>query len=290
MAGRINDRGTVLIGWQYYNQVRYQGSWEQVGIPDRPDVDIGFSFLSNTDILLGTAHVPEECSGYTPVCTPAYTGLYGTDLAAGDTADEPGFAVGYVMNDYGQSVVKTGDGGLGLAGGWRPSFDLADVADLSAWQELRVTAINNLGQFVGEGKTLAGDWHAFLATPEISAAQIDVQPEDEQNLVEPLIDGVVRVAVLSTSIEAGDSADFDATRIDPQKIRLGDWSARIAVPRSVEDVDNDSDMDVVFGFRAVKTGISCDDTDVFLYGETYDNAVFTATDSLTTDCGAGCHP
>ena len=77
------------------------------------------------------------------------------------------------------------------------------------------------------------------------------------------------VAILTTSVAAGESADFDAVlTVDPATVRFGPAGA-IPVNNRPLDVDHDGDLDLVFTFREIDTGLRCGVSDVTLTGETY---------------------
>lgn len=129
--------------------------------------------------------------------------------------------------------------------------------------------------------------------PEVTQVDIDIQPFDATNAVSPSSDNPIIVAVHSTSIGDGDAADFDATQVDATTLKFAIGEApNVAVTPWVQDLDGDSDSDVMFAFRTQDTGIFCGDTEATLTGETYAGDAFTGTDSLTTtDCiDTGCHP
>jgi len=121
---------------------------------------------------------------------------------------------------------------------------------------------------------------------------IDVDPFSPANEVFPSSDNLIPIAILSTSIGAGDAADFDATQVDPASLKFGlGEAANIAVPWAV-DVGNDGDTDVVFAFRTQDSGIFCGDNEVNLTGATYSGQLIQGTDTIVTaDCETtGCHP
>jgi hypothetical protein len=129
--------------------------------------------------------------------------------------------------------------------------------------------------------------------PDVIPVDIDIQPFDAANAVSPSSDNPIIVAVHSTSVGDGDAADFDATQVDATTLKFAIGEApNVAATPWVQDLDGDSDSDVMFAFRTQDTGIFCDDTEATLTGETYAGEAFTGTDSVTTtDCvDAGCHP
>ncbi|MGD8589816.1 MAG: hypothetical protein PVG22_13405 [Chromatiales bacterium] len=48
------------------------------------------------------------------------------------------------------------------------------------------------------------------------------------------------------------------------------------------DVDGDGDLDQVFYFLTVETGIACGDTEATLTGQTYEGVMVSGTDSIIT--------
>jgi lysophospholipase L1-like esterase len=122
---------------------------------------------------------------------------------------------------------------------------------------------------------------------------IDIDPWNDANEVRPDDDYLLTVAVVSSSISAGGTIDFDAMQIDPASLKFGlDDAPNVVVQPIVRDLNGDSLSDVVIGFRMEETGIQCEDTSVVLDGETYSGDVFKGTDFITTvECETGgCHP
>lgn len=121
---------------------------------------------------------------------------------------------------------------------------------------------------------------------------VDISPQDDINYID--IDKPtqsVRVAVLTTSIEDGDSADFDVGQLDYATVRFG--PARASPTGSIRhsDVDADGDSDVEFKFTIGESGIVCEDTAAELTGETLAGIPLQGTDHIETpDCpNDGCH-
>jgi MYXO-CTERM domain-containing protein len=91
---------------------------------------------------------------------------------------------------------------------------------------------------------------------------IDIKPGSDSNSVNPKSKGVIPVAVLG-------SMDFDATQVDFSTVTFGPDGASPAHDGHVEDVNDDSFMDMMFHFKTQETGIARDDTDATLMGETF---------------------
>jgi hypothetical protein len=133
---------------------------------------------------------------------------------------------------------------------------------------------------------------AFAALNLPLVIEIDVDPASAENSVAPSSDDLVSVAIYSQRTSAGDAFDFDSTQIDAASLKFGVGEASNVTELVVDDVDGDSDLDIVVGFQMQDTGILCDDEDVALQGSTYSGVTFVGVDSITTTgCGgAACHP
>lgn len=108
---------------------------------------------------------------------------------------------------------------------------------------------------------------------------IDIKPGSDPNPVNPKSNGVIPVAVLG-------STDFDAMQVDFSTVTFGPDGATSAHDGHVEDVNDDSIMDMMFHFKTQETGIVCGDTEATLTGETFDETQFTGTDTIKT---VGCN-
>jgi len=141
--------------------------------------------------------------------------------------------------------------------------------------------------------------HQYVIAPAVNAAlnlesavAIDIQPMDAANAVKPTSNDSLSVAVLSTNVADGDAADFDALQVNPATLRFGIGEAQVIADAFPMDVDNDTDMDMVFDFSTHDTGIACGDTGAMLKGKTYEAKPFFGSDSVTTiECdNNACHP
>ena len=104
---------------------------------------------------------------------------------------------------------------------------------------------------------------------------IDIKPGSDPNAINVRSRGVIPVATLTT-------ADFDATTVEPEMVQ---FSGASPVRWAVEDVDSDTDWDMIFHFKTQETGIACGDTEAALTGETFDGQSINGTDSIKT---VGC--
>ncbi len=110
--------------------------------------------------------------------------------------------------------------------------------------------------------------------------QIDIKPGSSQNPINLKGNGVIPVAVLSTST-------FDATRISLQTVCFGDAetpSQRICREAHgrlhVQDVNGDRRPDVILHFRIQATGIDIGDTNACLTGKTDRGISFQGCDTV----------
>ena len=113
---------------------------------------------------------------------------------------------------------------------------------------------------------------------------VDIKPRSRQNRINPRSRGKVNVAILTTSIAAGDPVDFDALQVNPASVQFGPDGAR-ALRHRVKDVDRDGDPDLLLRFRIRETGIACGDTAATLTGETFSGIAVRGSDFINT---VGC--
>ena len=109
--------------------------------------------------------------------------------------------------------------------------------------------------------------------------EIDIKPGELPNSVNPRNNGVVPVAILTTTT-------FDATTVNPMSVRFGPNGAGEAHGQGhLEDVDGDGDLDLVLHFRTQAAGIVCGATSASLTGQTFGGQSISGSDSVKT---AGC--
>ena len=133
---------------------------------------------------------------------------------------------------------------------------------------------NLLGHFAGPDETPTPD-------PPIEIT-IDVKPDTANNPINPKSNGVVKVAILTTSVESGDSIDFDPWEsVDPSTIAFGPGNAA-SQSESASDVDLDGDLDMLLTFLTQEIGVQCGMTELELTAMTYEGASLFGSDSITT--------
>ena len=106
-------------------------------------------------------------------------------------------------------------------------------------------------------------------------------PGTVDNPVNVRANGVIPVAVLSTSRAQGESIDFDAGQVDPWTVVFGPNGAMPKHPGGhLEDIDFDGDLDLVVHFERAATGIACGQTQASLDASTFSGSAVTGTDSI----------
>ena len=122
---------------------------------------------------------------------------------------------------------------------------------------------------------------------KITLVEIDIKPGSDSNSINPSSNGVIPVAILTTSTAQGEAVDFDATTVDPVSVGFGPNGATETHGHGhVQDVDDDGDLDLVLHFRTRETGIQCGDTEASLIGESFDGQGIEGTDAIqTVGCG-----
>lgn len=128
------------------------------------------------------------------------------------------------------------------------------------------------------------DWDYVAVTPTVLPVEIDIKPGSDPNSVNPRSNGVIPVALLSTSRASGEEVNVDARQVDSSTMVFGPKRAPM-VHAGFQDVDADGDLDLVMQFQTEQTGIACGDTKAALTGQTVTGQAIEGTDSIRT---VGC--
>lgn len=116
---------------------------------------------------------------------------------------------------------------------------------------------------------------AWQSPPQVVRVDIDVKPGDEPTTIEPKREGMVPIAILTTST-------FDAATVDPGTIHAGATGTEAAIFRSaLEDVDRDRDTDMIALFRVAQMKLDCSGTAIVLTGKTRNGAAIRGTETVT---------
>lgn len=186
------------------------------------------------------------------------------------------------INDLGQVVgSSTTASGETHAFLWTADGGMRDLGTLGG-PSSAARDVNNFGQIVGASTTTTGQFHAVLWTITATAVVVDIKPGSGPNSINCANpNGVIPVAILTTH-------EFDATTVDHTTVAFGPSGATEihqnthGVTRHAEDVDGDSDTDIVFHFRFAETGLACGDTEATLTGKTFGGAAILGTDAIRT--------
>jgi len=108
-----------------------------------------------------------------------------------------------------------------------------------------------------------------LVSPVIEV-DIDIKPGSDPNSINLKSKGVVPVAVLTTD-------DFDASNVDPSTVK---FAGAAPVRWTMEDVDGDGDMDMLFHFKTQELDLDENSTEATLSGETIDGTPIEGTDTV----------
>jgi len=106
------------------------------------------------------------------------------------------------------------------------------------------------------------------------SVNIDVKPGDSQPVVNLNSQGVIPVAILSTST-------FDATKVNPLTVRFGRTGTEASpVHSSLQDVNGDGLLDMVLQFKIQSTGFQLGDSQATLMGRTLDGTPFRGSSAI----------
>ncbi len=123
------------------------------------------------------------------------------------------------------------------------------------------------------GKDEETDYYSIgyaTAAPPVLEVEIDIKPGSYPNSINLKSKGKVPVAVLTTD-------DFDASTIDPETILFADAEP---VRWTMEDVDDDDDMDLLLHFKTQDLNLTEESTEATLTGTTYGEQPIQGTDTV----------
>jgi hypothetical protein len=153
-------------------------------------------------------------------------------------------------------------------------------SDVARYSELLGISVDSGVRFFGiiaEARTtiLPGTWEIFNIRP------IDITSNNNSDhAIKLMQEKYIKVAIL------GDET-FDALQVDFGTVKFGSTGVEASPIRSkVDDYNDDGFSDVMLTFNVADTGISCEDTEAVLTGNTYTEPTVTikGTDNLPTVC------
>ncbi|UCG14545.1 MAG: hypothetical protein JSU72_08905 [Deltaproteobacteria bacterium] len=110
----------------------------------------------------------------------------------------------------------------------------------------------------------------LLITTLESIVEIDIKPGSDPNSINLKSKGVVPVAILTTE-------DLEASTVDPVTVSFAD---ALPLRWTMEDVDGDADLDLLFHFKTQELGLDADSTSATLTGSTFDGQTIEGTDAV----------
>lgn len=124
----------------------------------------------------------------------------------------------------------------------------------------------------GYGATHSVTFSDIMATGCLywTDVEIDIKPGSDPNSINLKSKGVVPVAVLTTD-------DFDASTIDPETVFFSDATP---VRWTMEDVDNDGELDMLFHFKTESLTLDENSHEATLTGDTTDGLHVRGTDTV----------
>ncbi|MDO8585884.1 MAG: DUF3466 family protein [Armatimonadota bacterium] len=266
----INDNRQI-VGWSDGYGGRRACLWDSSGAHDLgalPTTDWHQSFaqsVNNRGYVVGYSATSDNTAraclwdnvGIRNLGTfPGWLNSFGCDI------NDSGLVVGYVMQGYtgyGYTHAFVWDG-----------TSLFDLDTPLGWYSSWAYGINNHGHVVGNSTVaFAGYSHAILWTPMIRVT-IDLKPGEYPNTINLRSKGVVPVAVLSIP-------GFDADTVDPPTVR---FCSAEPLRWHLEDVDRDSDADLLFYFGAQSLDLNAESTEGTLTGRTTDGDQIVGADSM----------
>jgi hypothetical protein len=156
----------------------------------------------------------------------------------------------------------------------------AYFAGIGAWQTVALTGM--VDRIVWFGTGLRGHRYAVdnlrwvSLAPQLFAVEIDVLPDSEKNPIRVGRRGVVPVILYG-------EVDFAVEDVDVATLGFGPDAAGVAHPNGphFDDLDGDGLLDMILHHRIEDTGLTVDDVEVCLNGETIDGMSFEGCDDVT---------
>lgn len=133
-------------------------------------------------------------------------------------------------------------------------------------------ASGNLKLYYWDGNNEDNTEYVTVTVDTSIPVNIDIKPGSDPNSINLGSKGVIPVAILTTE-------SFDASTVNSTSVMFGPDEAS-PVHYSMDDVDDDGDQDMILHFRTQEIGLTEDDTEATLTGETLDGVSIHGTDSV----------
>ena len=227
----VGDAGRIAIA--------YMGSENAPGPADCPEL------LSGCEETAATRYEGAGWTGYITVTDSALSREPTFVTGAASPVEDP-FVRGYC----GQIV-------CGRAGDF---FDVVIGPDGHAWAAFADAVAGCLSQCAKFTSSIGVVAH-LIAGPKLAGPleiTIDIKPGSDDNPINTGSGGSIPVAVLSTD-------SFDVQSVDIASVRFGPRAAR-PIGTSLEDIDGDTNLDLVLHFGQQQTGLTADDKQACLTG------------------------
>ena len=158
--------------------------------------------------------------------------------------------------------------------------------DLSGWWLEDARGISADGRvIVGTGRNPSAANEAWIAVlpPATIQVAIDIRPDSDINVVNPLSRGVIPAAILG-------SDSFEVADVDVTTLAFGldaaapshDLTKPGAFEEHLRDANDDGYTDLISHYRIEHTGVQPEDTEACLTGQTLDGTPFEGCDAIGT--------
>ncbi|MDP2948418.1 MAG: hypothetical protein Q8P22_02630 [Chloroflexota bacterium] len=144
-------------------------------------------------------------------------------------------------------------------------------------------ALTGTGAWVDDVCIWRDDPSVCGGPPPVIEVDVDIKPGSDPNSIKLSNKGVIPLAILSTST-------FDARTVDPSTVCFGDNPpdplqsdcTEAHATGHIQDVDGDTDPDLVLHYETGETGIDPGDIQACLTGQTFGGAAIQGCDAVRT--------
>lgn len=172
-----------------------------------------------------------------------------------------------IMRTSGQHTLKLGMQENGTVDYWIDDVRVWSTNNINpeSFEDIYLAAQVSTGTFIDY--QVGMNYRAPQSVVDIS---IDIKPGANPNTINLKSKGVVPVAIMTTD-------EFDAVTINPETVR---FAAAAGVRWTMEDVDFDSDLDLLLHFKTQELDLTADSTEATLRGETIEGKPIVGIDTV----------